>query len=89
MVDDEKLIADIIEKNLTYLGYTVEARTSSLAALELFTATPDKFDLVITDMTMPQMTGDILAQELIKIRPDLPVILCTTVSAKISPRKRP
>ncbi|MBU1157486.1 MAG: PAS domain S-box protein [Proteobacteria bacterium] len=84
VVDDEKAIIDIIQKILTYLGYAVEARTSSLAALELFTATPDKFDLVITDMTMPQMTGDMLARELMKLRPDLPVILCTGFSENIT-----
>ena len=48
---------------------------------------PDKFDLVITDMTMPQMTGDALAQELMKIRPDLPVILCTGFSENITKEK--
>ena len=48
---------------------------------------PDKFDMVITDMTMPHMTGDMLAQELIKIRPDLPVILCTGFSENITKEK--
>ena len=87
MVDDEKAIIDITKKILTSLGYAVEARTSSLEALELFKAMPDKFDLVITDMTMPQMTGDTLARELMKIRPDLPVILCTGFSEKITKEK--
>jgi len=84
IVDDEKAIIDITKKILTFLRYGVEARTSSLEALELFKAMPDKFDMVITDMTMPQMTGDMLARELIKIRPDLPVILCTGFSEKIT-----
>ncbi|MCX5881116.1 MAG: response regulator, partial [Deltaproteobacteria bacterium] len=87
VVDDEKAIIDIIKKNLSPLGYTVETRTSSLEALELFKATPDKFDLLITDMTMPQMTGDMLARELMKIRPDLPVILCTGFSENITKKK--
>jgi PAS domain S-box-containing protein len=87
VVDDEKDIINIIKKIFTSLGYAVEARTSSLEALALFEAMPDKFDLVISDMTMPQMTGDMLARELIKIRPDLPVILCTGFSENISKEK--
>jgi len=87
VVDDEKAISDIIQKNLTSLGYTVQARTSSLEALELFKAMPDKFNLVITDMTMPQMTGDALARKLMKIRPDVPVILCTGFSEKMTNEK--
>jgi len=87
IVDDEKAIIDISKKILTSLGYVVEGRTSSLEALELFKTMPDKFDLVVTDMTMRQMTGDILALELMKIRPDLPVILCTGFSEKITKEK--
>ena len=87
VVDDEKVLTDIIKKNLSPLGYTVETRTSSLEALELFKAMPDKFDLVITDMTMPQMTGDMLARELMTVRPDLPVILCTGFSENITKKK--
>ena len=87
VVDDEKAIIDISKKILTSLGYVVEARTSSLEALELFKAMPDKFDLVITDMTMRQMTGDVLARELMKIRPDIAVILCTGFSENISEEK--
>jgi PAS domain S-box-containing protein len=87
MVDDEKSILDSTKKILEMLGYVVDIRISCLEALELFKAMPDKFDLVITDMTMPQMTGDMLAQELIKIRPDIPVILCTGFSEKIAKGK--
>jgi PAS domain S-box-containing protein len=83
-VDDEKTILESTKKILEMLGYVVDIRISSLEALELFKAMPDQFDLVITDMTMPHMTGDILAQELIKIRPDIPVILCTGFSEKIA-----
>ena len=86
-VDDEKPIIDIAEKILEMLGYVVDVRSSSLEALALFKMMPDKFDLVITDMTMPQMTGDILIQELIKIRQDIPIIMCTGFSEKIVRKK--
>ena len=69
------------------MGYEVDARTSSVEALELFKSQPDRFDMVITDMTMPNMTGDMLARELIKIRPDIPIILCTGFSEKITEEK--
>ncbi len=87
LVDDEKPIVNIITKILSSLGYDVQSRTSSIEALELFKAMPKKFDLVITDMTLPQMSGDALAQELMKIRPDLPVILCTGFSENITKEK--
>lgn len=69
---------------LERLGYSVTPRTSSIEALGLFRAKPKDFDLVITDMTMPNMTGDKLVIELLKIRQDIPVILCTGYSKKIS-----
>jgi len=65
------------------LGYRVTTRTDSLEALGLFRQNPDDFDLVITDMTMPAMTGDVLAAKIISIRPDIPVIVCTGYSEKI------
>lgn len=86
-IDDEETIADIGRQMLERLGYEVVAMTSSIEALELFKAQPEKFDLVITDMTMPHMTGDKLAQELMKIRPDIPVILCTGHSRLVSDEK--
>ena len=67
--------------------YDVVTRTSSVEALELFRTDPDRFDLVITDMTMPKMTGDQLARELMKVRPNMPIILCTGFSPKISEEK--
>jgi PAS domain S-box-containing protein len=79
-VDDEKSIADLHRLRLAKLGYRVETRTDSTAALELFRKNPDHFDLVITDMAMPKLTGDKLAEEILKIRPDIPVILCTGYS---------
>ena len=83
-VDDEQVILHVAEEMLKQLGYDVVTQKSSVEALELFRAEPDRFDLVITDMTMPKMTGDQLALELMKIRPDIPIILCTGFSHKIS-----
>ena len=83
-VDDEISLVDIGKQMIESLGYKVTTRTSSLEALELFRAKADSFDLVITDMTMPNMTGDVLAKEMIRIKPDIPVILCTGYSARIT-----
>lgn len=83
-VDDEISLVKMGDQILSRLGYSVTTLTSSIEALELFNVKPDEFDLVITDMTMPDMTGDRLAKEIIKIRPDIPVILCTGYSKKIS-----
>lgn len=82
--DDEPALADMAEKMLSRLGYTVITITSSLKALEVFEARPDTFDLVVTDMTMPGMTGVVLAQKLLEVRPDIPIILCTGYSEHIS-----
>jgi len=84
LVDDEAPIAQMGSQILERLGYTVTKRTSSIEALELFKQKPDKFDLVISDTTMPNMTGDILSTELMAIRSDIPIILCTGYSKKIS-----
>jgi len=84
-VDDEDAQADIGKRMLERLGYRVTARTSSVEALELFRRNPDGFDLVITDMTMPDMTGDVLARKLFAIRPDIPIIVCTGYSERINP----
>ncbi|MDP2646451.1 MAG: ATP-binding protein [Desulfobacterales bacterium] len=83
VVDDEEYLVKMSERMLQSLGYAVTTRTSSVDALELFRSEPDKFDLVITDMAMPGMAGDRLAQELIKIRPDVSIILCTGYSRRI------
>jgi len=83
-VDDEPSIAKLGRLILERLGYSVTGKTSSLDALALFKAHPDQFDLVITDMTMPELTGDRLTIELLKIRRDIPVILLTGYSKKIS-----
>ena len=86
-VDDEEMIVEIGRNILEHLGYEVVARTSSIEALELFRVQADRFDLVITDMTMPNMTGDKLAQELLKIRPGIPIIICTGFSEHITEEK--
>jgi CheY-like chemotaxis protein len=86
-IDDEPALVEIGKQMLERLGYEVTARTSSMEALELFKAKPDQFDLVITDMTMPHMTGEKLAEQLINIRSDIPVIICTGYSERISKEK--
>jgi len=86
-IDDEEPLTDMGKRMLESLGYDVVATTSSIEALELFKAQADRFDLVITDLTMPHMTGENLAKELMQIRPDVPVILCTGFSARIDEKK--
>ena len=87
LVDDEKNIVNVVTQTLERLGYQVTSYTSSLNALEIFSAAPDKFDLVITDLAMPNMPGDKFAVELIKKRPDIPILLCTGFSEVISEEK--
>ena len=86
-IDDEETLIDLGKNMLSKLGYQVTARTSSIDALEAFKTTPDRFDLIISDMTMPGMTGDMLANEIIKIRPDIPIIICTGFSEQLSEKK--
>ena len=76
-IDDEQELVNLGRQVLGRLGYSVITRTSSSEALDLFRKDPDQFDLVITDLTMPTMTGDRLAKELIKLRPDVSIILCS------------
>ncbi len=82
-VDDEDAMASLNRERLERLGYRVETRTDPFEALELFRSHPEHFDLVITDTTMPGMTGDGLAQELMKIEPNIPILLCTGYSDRI------
>lgn len=79
-VDDEEMLGKMGKRILENLGYDVTVKNSSKDALQVFTEASDRYDLVITDQTMPDMTGVDLAQRLIAIRPDLPVILCTGYS---------
>ncbi len=83
-VDDEQAIAELAELMLARLGYQVTVATSSLKALELFRAAPDMFDLLISDQTMPNLTGVDLAREIHQIRPHFPVILCTGYSERLT-----
>ena len=80
LVDDEQILLDVGMRLLNSLGYTVTALHNPAEALELFTQDPAAFDAVITDQTMPDMTGFELARQLMRIRPGIPVILCTGYS---------
>lgn len=86
-VDDEKSLAKMAEQMLKRLGYEVVSKTNPKDALALFKAEPNRFDLVMTDMAMPQLAGDRLAHELMKIRQDIPVIICTGHSDRIDKDK--
>ncbi len=83
-VDDEPPLADLSKQILERMGYRVIIKTSSLEALELFKSNPDAYDLVISDMTMPHMTGDVLTRRLRAVRPGIPVIICTGYSEKVT-----
>jgi len=83
LIDDEEFLIRSVKPMLERLGYRVAACTLPLEALEMFRSQPEAFDLVITDQTMPLMTGEKLAQELLRIRPDIPIILCTGFSELI------
>lgn len=87
LVDDETVVLDVTKIMIERLGYRVIATSSSVNALDLFRADPDQFDLVITDMTMPHMTGDILARKIIEIRYDMPVILYSGYSLAVTEEK--
>jgi PAS domain S-box-containing protein len=82
-VDDEQPLIELGKSMLKKLGYRVETRILPLEAIEVFKAAPDKFDLVISDMTMPAMTGVSLAKKLMEIRPEIPVVICTGYSEQI------
>jgi PAS domain S-box-containing protein len=83
LIDDEQVQVQSIQNVLERLGYRVVATTDSREALELFGENPQAFDLVITDQTMPRLTGIKLAEELLLIRPDVPIILCTGFSETV------
>jgi len=76
-VDDEPMLLDMVGQMLGRLGYEVVTANGSFEAMELFRKDPDRFDLVIADMTMPKMTGIELAGELLNTRPNIPIILCS------------
>ncbi|MEE4354485.1 MAG: response regulator [Desulfatiglans sp.] len=87
LVDDEVQLVHMMQQMLEHLGYYVTARTSSVEALEAFRTHPERFDVVITDQTMPNMMGTELAQTILSIRPDIPIILCTGFSEAIAEEK--
>jgi CheY-like chemotaxis protein len=84
LVDDEEMIINSTSKILERLGFDVVIKSSSTEALETFQEEPEKFDLVITDQVMPNMTGTQLAEKLLSIRPDIPVILCSVFPEDVS-----
>ncbi len=83
-VDDEQSLLDISKETMEKYGHHVTTSGNGLEALEIFRQDPGQFDLVITDQVMPRMKGDQLAREILKIRPDLPVVLCTGFSESIT-----
>jgi CheY-like chemotaxis protein len=87
ILDDEEMIVNSVRNMLQHLGYQVTALMDNREALKLFSERPSEFDLVITDQTMPFMTGEDLGKELMRIRPDIPVILCTGYSDMVSSEK--
>ncbi|MDM8549302.1 response regulator [Desulfobacterales bacterium HSG2] len=87
LVDDEKRIVEMEKQMLEQLGYDVTAFTGSLKTLEVFAGDPEGFDLIITDMTMPNMTGLELSENILRIRPDMPIILCTGYSEMVTKEK--
>jgi CheY-like chemotaxis protein len=79
-VDDEEALVEMGEDILAEIGYEVISRMSSREALSLLKEDPSRFDLVITDQTMPEMTGVELAKEILALKPDMPIIMCTGFS---------
>lgn len=86
-VDDEEVLARWGEQVLTHLGYTVITKTNPHEAVEVFQEEPDAFDVVVTDQTMPLMSGEVFARTLLNIREDIPIVLCTGFSHTMSAEK--
>ena len=84
LIDDEKMLVEMGREMLESLGYEVTALNSSIDALAIFKNQPERFDAVITDQTMPGMTGMELAKHILQIRPDIPIILCTGYSTLVN-----
>jgi PAS domain S-box-containing protein len=83
IVDDDTIVIGMTKRKVERLGYQVTTQTSSAAALDLFRYQPDAYDLVISDQTMPELTGDKLANKLKEIRPDIPIIICSGYSSRM------
>jgi len=86
-VEDNKLLIKLVKNMLEVLGYTVDGKINPIEALTSFKDDPDYYDLIITDMTMPCMNGMTLSKEILKIRPDVPIILCTGHSEAVDEEK--
>jgi CheY-like chemotaxis protein len=84
VIDDEVALTQMLRGMLEYLGYTVMTENSPMDAVKLFPSLKDELDLVITDQTMPLLTGDALARQLLDLKPDLPIILITGYSEKVT-----
>ncbi|SHO48636.1 ATP-binding protein [Desulfopila aestuarii] len=87
LIDDEDLLLEMGKTMLERLGYKVTIRTNGIAGLTTFQNQPDMYDLVITDQTMPGMTGIDMSRRMLQIRPDIPIVLCTGYSSVISEEK--
>jgi len=83
-IDDEPMIASMAKEMLSFLGFSISSVTDSRAAMDIFAANPLQFDIVITDQTMPGLTGLELSRKLLELRPDVPIILCTGYSEIVS-----
>ena len=77
VVDDEESVASLLKEMLTQLGYMVDVAETGEQAMRIFLEDPGRFDLVLTDHTLPRMTGNSLVKDLLDYRPDLPIILCS------------
>lgn len=78
-VDDESYLAEVGQEMLEDYGYEVDIETVAANAFEMFEKNPDRYDLLITDYTMPGMTGDVLMEKVREIRPDIPVVVATGI----------
>ncbi|MCB1219876.1 MAG: PAS domain S-box protein [Planctomycetales bacterium] len=87
LVDDEAMIIEIVSEMLTVLGYEVTSCQGGPQAWRCFSADPDAFDLVLTDQTMPQMTGEELSRRILELRPGIPVVMCTGYSQTLAPER--
>ncbi|MBU3951625.1 MAG: response regulator, partial [Proteobacteria bacterium] len=87
LVDDEQAILETLGALLSAKGFQISTFDNGEAALNAFAKNPDQFDLIVTDMTMPKMTGDKLAKEILGIRPEMPIILCSGYSDRIDAEK--
>jgi CheY-like chemotaxis protein len=87
VVDDEQMVAKMVQRQLENLGYRVTSFTDPQHAFEHFSKDPSQFSVIMTDMTMPKMNGILLAKEIISLRPDIPIVLCTGFSELVNEEK--